>query len=131
MKNALYLALLLLQAAPAFGAEALLRVCSLSLPPQTMQGADGAPTGYAVEILQHVARELRWSIRIDYLPWARVVSETRARRCDMAMTQFQEDRRIQDADQPLPAGSQRRRLDRRQWLSQFSLHGGVQLDLLM
>ena len=86
MKNALYLALLLLQAAPAFGADGLLRVCSLSLAPQTMQGADGAPTGYAVEILQHVARELRWSIRIDYLPWARVVSEIRAKRCDMAMT---------------------------------------------
>ena len=86
MKNALCFALFLLQAAPAFGAGALLRVCSLSLAPQTMQGADGAPTGYAVEILQHVARELRWSIRIDYLPWARVVSEIRAKRCDMAMT---------------------------------------------
>ena len=45
MKNALCLALFLLQAAPAFGADALLRVCSLSLPPRTMQGADGAPTG--------------------------------------------------------------------------------------
>lgn len=86
MKNALCLALFLLQAAPAFGADALLRVCSLSLPPQTMEGTDGAPTGYAVEILQHLASKLRWRIRIDYMPWARVVSETRARRCDMAMT---------------------------------------------
>ena len=86
MKNALYLALLLLHAAPAFGADAILRVCSLSLAPQTMQAADGSPTGYAVQILQHVARKLHWSIRIDYMPWARVVSETRAGRCDMAMT---------------------------------------------
>ncbi|CAN7428645.1 transporter substrate-binding domain-containing protein [Pseudoduganella sp. LjRoot289] len=89
MKNAFCLALLLLQAAPAFGTDRVLRVCSLHLAPQTMQSADGSPTGYAVEILQHVARKLQWSIRIDYMPWARVVSETRAGRCDMAMTVLQ------------------------------------------
>lgn len=88
MKNVLFSILLPLQAATAMagGAEPVLRVCSLTLAPQTMEDADGRPTGYAVEILRHVAATLHWRIKIDYMPWARVASETRAGRCDMAMT---------------------------------------------
>jgi polar amino acid transport system substrate-binding protein len=62
------------------------RVCSLPLAPQTMPDANGKPTGYAVEILQQLARNLGWVIQIDYMPWARVDLETRHGQCDMAMT---------------------------------------------
>lgn len=88
MKTALPLLLTLfgLQPPAAQAAEPPLRVCSLVLAPQTMKDENGAPTGYAVEILQSVARSLRWKIRIDYMPWARVVAEVKAGRCDMAMT---------------------------------------------
>lgn len=85
MTKVLLIALLALHSA-AFAAEPPLRVCSLSLAPQTMKDADDKPAGYAVEILQQVAAMLRWKIRIDYMPWARVVSEMKLGRCDMAMT---------------------------------------------
>jgi polar amino acid transport system substrate-binding protein len=85
MKKALLPALLALHAC-AMAAEPPLRVCSLSLAPQTMKDADDKPAGYAVEILQNVAAALHWRLRIDYLPWARVVSEMKLGRCDMAMT---------------------------------------------
>ncbi|WP_170305740.1 substrate-binding periplasmic protein [Pseudoduganella ginsengisoli] len=85
MKNALLTALLALHTA-AFAAEPPLRVCSLVLAPQTMKDAGDQPAGYAVEVLQNVAGALRWNIRIDYMPWARVVSEMKLGRCDMAMT---------------------------------------------
>lgn len=81
----LLIALLALPPA-AFAEEAPLRVCSLSLAPQTMKDADDQPAGYAVEILHNVAAALHWRIRIDYMPWARVVSEMKLGRCDMAMT---------------------------------------------
>ncbi|NRR34069.1 transporter substrate-binding domain-containing protein [Oxalobacteraceae bacterium] len=86
MKTALCLTLLLLPPLAGLAAEPVMRVCSLSLPPQTMQNAAGKADGYAVEILQHVSNKLRWRIRIDYMPWARVVSEMQDRQCDMAMT---------------------------------------------
>ncbi|MBY0240965.1 MAG: transporter substrate-binding domain-containing protein [Burkholderiaceae bacterium] len=70
----------------AFAGEPPMRVCSLSLAPQTMKDADDQPAGYAVEILQNVAAMLHWEIRIDHMPWARVVSEMKLGRCDMAMT---------------------------------------------
>jgi len=85
MKNALLIALLALHSA-ALAAEPPMRVCSLVLAPQTMKDDDGNPAGYAVEILHNVAAALRWDIRIDYMPWARVVSEMKLGRCDMAMT---------------------------------------------
>lgn len=85
MIKALLIASLALQSA-AFAADRPLRVCSLSLAPQTMKDADDKPAGYAVEILHNVAAILHWQIRIDYLPWARVVSEMKLGRCDMAMT---------------------------------------------
>ncbi|MES2259612.1 MAG: transporter substrate-binding domain-containing protein [Pseudomonadota bacterium] len=85
MKNLLCLAALLLPQL-AGGTTPHLRVCSLTLAPQTMKGEDGLPTGYAVEILQHVAVNLGWQIQIDYMPWARVTSEMQLGRCDMAMT---------------------------------------------
>lgn len=85
MKKALMITLLALPL-HAMAAEPPLRVCSLSLAPQTMPDADGKPAGYAVEILQQVAASLHWQIRIDYMPWARVASEMKGGRCDMAMT---------------------------------------------
>lgn len=83
MRSLVYACLLL--SGLAYGAPHF-RVCSLPLPPQTMETPSGAPGGYAVEILQRVAANLGWRIKIDYMPWARVASETQAGRCDMAMT---------------------------------------------
>lgn len=85
MKKALMIALLALSA-NAMAAEPPMRVCSLSLAPQTMPDAAGNPAGYAVEILRQVALALHWQVHIDYMPWARVVSEMKGGRCDMAMT---------------------------------------------
>lgn len=60
--------------------------CSLSLAPQTMPDANGQPTGYAVEVLQAVARQLDWEIEVRYMSWLRVVREAQLGRCDLVLT---------------------------------------------
>ncbi|HEX5389227.1 MAG TPA: transporter substrate-binding domain-containing protein [Burkholderiaceae bacterium] len=60
--------------------------CSLTLAPQTMPDASGAPAGYATELLLAVSRQLGWQMEVRYMPWLRVVSEAQAGRCDLVYT---------------------------------------------
>lgn len=68
-----------------------LRACSLPLPPQTMQDVQGRPDGYAVKILQAVATRLHWRLRIDYMPWMRVVADAQQGKCDLMLTVLRRD----------------------------------------
>ena len=67
------------------------RVCSLSLPPQTMQDKDGNPDGFAVHILQAVAKQLNWKLDYSYFPWMRVVLKAKRGKCDLMMTVLKRD----------------------------------------
>ncbi|HEY8026246.1 MAG TPA: transporter substrate-binding domain-containing protein [Burkholderiaceae bacterium] len=58
----------------------------MPLPPQTMQDKNGLPTGYATSILQAVAKRLDWDIDIRYMPWLRVVADSKMGQCDIAYT---------------------------------------------
>jgi len=62
------------------------RVCTMSLPPQTMQDSSGMPDGYATRILQEIARRLDWTLEISYMPWLRVVDQAKNGRCDVVYT---------------------------------------------
>lgn len=63
-----------------------IRVCSLPLIPQTMLNDKGEPDGYAVNILQAVAKPLNWELQINYYPWLRVVSKAKKGECDIVLT---------------------------------------------
>lgn len=60
--------------------------CSLPLPPHTMPGPDGKPSGYATQTLQAVARRAGWSVSVRYMPWLRVVDEAQRGKCDLVYT---------------------------------------------
>ncbi len=60
--------------------------CSLPLAPHTMPDANGAPSGYASEVLLAVSHRLGWQLEVRYMPWLRVVSEAQAGRCDLVYT---------------------------------------------
>jgi polar amino acid transport system substrate-binding protein len=65
------------------------RACSLPLPPQTMLDQQGQPDGFAVKVLQAVAEQLGWSVKIAYMPWIRVVESAKQGRCDLVLTALQ------------------------------------------
>lgn len=88
------LSLLLLTLVLSTNAQAeglALRACSLPLPPQTMLDEQGKPDGYAVKILQAVAKRLHWQLRIDYMPWMRVVADAQQGKCDLMLTVLRRD----------------------------------------
>jgi polar amino acid transport system substrate-binding protein len=67
------------------------RVCSLPLPPQTMPDGNGNPDGYAVKVLQAVARQMNWDLKITYFPWIRVLAHARSGECDVVLTVLKRD----------------------------------------
>ena len=72
--------------APAWANPVQFRACSLVLAPQTMPDSQGRAEGLASEILIAVAKRLGWSITVDYMPWQRVVEESKAGLCDVTYT---------------------------------------------
>ncbi len=62
------------------------RVCSLPLPPQTMLDENDEADGFAVHILNAIAKRLNWKLYYKYTPWLRVVANAKNGRCDLMMT---------------------------------------------
>lgn len=71
--------------APAH-ASATFLVCTHELPPHSMRLADGQAGGMASEVLQAVAKRLRWTLKIEYFPWLRARQNTESGECDLIYT---------------------------------------------
>jgi len=67
------------------------QVCTIELPPQSMTDKEGKPDGYATAILQGVAQPLKWDLDIHYMPWARLVVDAKAGKCDVIYTVLKRD----------------------------------------
>ncbi len=65
--------------------------CSLILPPHSMPAWNNQPDGFASHVLEAVAEKLDWQIKIDFMPWLRVVSRSKEGKCDIAYTVLKRD----------------------------------------
>ncbi len=73
----------------AYGAWAQsvpVRVCTHELPPYTMTDAQGQADGHATRVIDVLAKKLHWELNIRYMPWARLVEQSKAGECDVIYT---------------------------------------------